>query len=126
METTISQRLRKFVDSTGKTDKEFALQFNATKQEISNWINGTKMGVTRIAELLKAYPEINSGWFLIGKGNMLNPEYKIEIEQINYCNDILCINEKEKYRKLIEELNQKVIQLQQEKIEWLENSKKSD
>ena len=122
MEGTISQRLRRFIDYTGKTDKEFALQFNATKQEISNWLNGTKIGVIRIGELLKAYPELNSSWFLIGKGNMLNPEYKIEIEQINHCNDILCINEKEKYRKLIEELNQKVIQLQQEKIEWLENS----
>ena len=118
MELTIHQRLKKFVDYKKLSKTEFGKPFRASRQEVSNWCAGTKMNVYRIGEMLEKYPELNGHWFLTGDGNMLN-NGDASNEKLNICRNPECLIENGKLRNKIEELNARVIELQQEKIEWL-------
>ena len=117
METTISKRLRLFINQTGLSDKEFAEKIDCTKQEVSNWIHGTKIGLNRIIKISEVWPEFNVSWFITGKeGNEKNAKENTDINET--ITDSNKIDIKELY-KIISEQQKTIIRLQEEKIEWL-------
>ena len=118
MELTVHQRLKKFIEYKKISNTEFGKPFRASRQEVSNWCAGTKMNVYRIGEMLEQYPQLNGHWFLTGDGSMLN-DGTASKKRINICQNPDCLIEIEKLRNKTEELNEMVIELQQEKIEWL-------
>ena len=129
MEDTIAKRLRRIINFTKQSDAAFGKSFNATRNEIHNWLNGIKMNVVRVSDLLRAYPEINAAWFLTGEGSMVNDKYKDGIVKrvVSVCSNPLCVNEKTEMQNIINKLTkrvldstQKITELQQDKIEWLE------
>ena len=121
MELTIHERLKKFIDFKGLSNTAFGKPFKASRSEISNWCNGTKMNVYRISEMLEKYPELNGHWFISGKGNMLNDNgtYKPIIE---ICLNPECILERQLLMEKNQELSATIIELQREKIESLKKA----
>ena len=104
MQSELGQRLVVIMDYYKLTQNDFGEKFNAHKQEIWNWTRGTKMSIARIGDMLRAYPEINPGWFIIGRGEMLRKQYdQSELDNgLHDCFDDSCTNEK---KKLLHELN---------------------
>lgn len=130
MKLTIHERLAKFIDYTKLSKVDFGKKFNASRFEVNNWCNGTKMNISRLSEMLKAYPQLNSDWFITGIGRMVNDGVEPEI---SVCESEMCVGEKIKLRnktddlylqiqelqKENKELNARVINLQQEQIKLL-------
>ncbi len=121
MELTIHERLKKFIEYKGLSNTAFGKPFKASRTEISNWTNGTKMNVYRISEMMEKYPELNGHWFICGKGNMLNNEgtYKPIVE---ICLNPECILERQLLREKNQELTTTIIELQRERIESLKKA----
>lgn len=71
MKTTFGQRLQAFISYRDLTYAKFGAAFSATKQEVSNWVNGTKMPFNRLSDLSIAYPDLNLYWLLNEEGEML-------------------------------------------------------
>ena len=66
---TISDRIRHFADNQGITVKSFE---NAAG--LSNgYVNGIRKGIgsEKLADILRAFPELNRNWLLFGEGEML-------------------------------------------------------
>ena len=71
---TISERIRHFTENQGITIKSFE---NAAR--LSNgYVNGIRKGIgsEKLADILRAFPELNRDWLLFGEGEMLNAEGK--------------------------------------------------
>ncbi len=116
MEVTMSERLKKFVTHTELSGSEFAISIGSTKQEISNWMNGSKMSLRRIGDMLKVYPQLNGHWFLTGVGAMLvDGVAEPEIETIDKVK-----KDNLKLKEEIGDLKERIIKLQEEKIQRLE------
>lgn len=123
MENGINKRLSKIIDYTGLSKGEFGAKFKSNKHEVSNWLGGTKMNVGRISDMLKVYPEINSGWFIIGRGEMLQKDYDKAAREAGYhmCYDESCNLEKEKLIKEVRSLKDEVLTLTKKIIVLLES-----
>lgn len=122
MNTEFGKRLRMFVDHTGISDKEFADKISCTKQELSNWIHGTKISFNRISDISKSFKEFNVGWFITGEGNMIKTSDTITEDEF-ICQEKKCIIEMDKLKNIIIDQQAQIIKLQKEKIEWIENRK---
>lgn len=122
MESEIGKRLSTIINYYKLSQSEFGAKFNSNKQEISNWIRGTKMNVGRISDLLSNYPEINPGWFMLGRGEMLRKEYEKAEKEKGYhiCYDESCNLEKEKLAKEIVSLKDELLILSKRVITLLE------
>lgn len=129
----MSDRLRMVINYTGLNDSEFAKKMKASKSTVSDWANGRKpIPAPRIVRMLEIVPEINGDWFMTGEGNMIKEGMaKSNTDEVT-CNDPNCIKLIEKLNKKINEQNKRqaesdkmIIQLQKEKIEWLQSGKKS-
>lgn len=114
----MNQRLIDFIEHTGMNKSEFATEFGATKQEVSNWCGGTRMSIRRISDMLGQFPMLNGHWFLTGDGEMLNYSgQSVTKKEKSFKNDS---EEIEFLKGKITELEEMIIQLQGEKIVWLE------
>lgn len=122
MELTLQQRLRKFINDTGLSDKEFAERIGCSKQELSNWLHGTKIGLNRIVKISEVWPEFDVGWFITGKesGSENNKEHKKKAINDNSDNAGEVID----LYKALSEHQKTIIELQSEKIEWLIKNQK--
>lgn len=75
---TISDRIRHFADNQGITVKCFE---NAAG--LSNgYVNGIRKGIgsEKLADILRAFPELNRNWLLFGEGEMLTTDSPV-VEQ---------------------------------------------
>ena len=66
---TISERIRHFIDYRGITVKSFE-----SAAGLSNgYVNGIRKGIgsEKLADILRAFPELNRNWLLFGEGEML-------------------------------------------------------
>ncbi len=73
MEITIGDRLTEFMKYKNLGPAEFGRKFGANRKEVNNWQSGTKITVKWVAEISKAYPDLNLHWLLIGEPHkMLN------------------------------------------------------
>jgi hypothetical protein len=124
MKSTMSDRLVTFIKYTGLLDKEFANQIGSTKQEISNWKGGQRISLRRIGEMLEAFPVLNGHWLLTGLGNMLNTDNNSDSNKPR-CENPECLLLIAELEEKISILKEKVMQLQSEKIQWLEEKSKS-
>lgn len=65
-------RLSIFIDYATKGNKaEFARAIGVRPQLLTKLLQGTAFGVTAINAILRAYPELNARWLLLGEGGML-------------------------------------------------------
>lgn len=117
MKTLMHERLRAFIKYSGLSDVEFGRRFNSTGKEIGNWATGTAMNLGRMGDMLQAYPELNSNWLLTGFGDMLN-----EMDKNGVPVPRKPMTEEE-YQLQIAELQQKLLQLMEEKVDWLTKKK---
>lgn len=66
---TISERIRHFIEYRGITVKSFE-----SAAGLSNgYVNGIRKGIgsEKLADILRAFPELNRNWLLFGEGEML-------------------------------------------------------
>ena len=121
METTLSQRLGQFINKTQLSNKEIAELIGCSKQELSNWLHGTKIGLNRIIRISELWPDLNLGWLITGKGEMFEKEIEVE----NEIDELKGINVTDLYKEL--HMQQKmIIKLQEEKIAWLNSKEKKE
>ena len=128
MESKLGDRLNSFIRHSGLSKNEFGAKFNSNQQEVSNWLRGTKMNLGRISDMLRVYPEINPGWFIAGRGEMLQKDYeKAELERgYHICYDESCNLEKEKLHKENRILQGKILQLTEKIVVLLESNTTTD
>ena len=95
--------MRKFEESVGFSNGAFASQFK----------NGKAIGVDKVENILRIYPDINPVWLLTGKGSMLNNPTQATDHDHSTAENILreIIQEKD---QRIEELSKKVGRLERE------------
>lgn len=69
---TISERIRHFIEYRGITVKSFE-----SAAGLSNgYVNGIRKGIgsEKLADILRAFPELNRNWLLFGEGEMLRTD----------------------------------------------------
>ena len=120
----MAERLRSFIENTGLKDGEFGRKFSALPQEISNWTHGKKISIGKMSNMFEAYPELNAHWIITGEGNMLiakgdNNEEPQTVYISPECRAIV-----DKLNDENKELTSLVIELQKEKIDWLNSRSK--
>lgn len=66
---TISDRIRHFAENQGITVK----RFESTAGLSNGYVNGIRKGIgsEKLADILRAFPELNRNWLLFGEGEML-------------------------------------------------------
>lgn len=66
---TISDRIRHFEENQGITVK----RFESTAGLSNGYVNGIRKGIgsEKLADILRAFPELNRNWLLFGEGEML-------------------------------------------------------
>lgn len=66
---TISDRIRHFAENQGITVK----CFESTAGLSNGYVNGIRKGIgsEKLADILRAFPELNRNWLLFGEGEML-------------------------------------------------------
>lgn len=80
---TISQRLRLFLDEINLGQQEFANAIGVSKQVVSNAVNGrTKFPKSDfLIQVIRAYPQLNIYWLLLGEGEMFSDEPNIDFQE---------------------------------------------
>lgn len=103
---TISQRLRLFLDEVNLGQQEFANVIGVSKQVVSNAVNGrTKFPKSDfLIQVIRAYPQLNIYWLLLGEGEMILSEPNIDLK-----------NELEQVKNENSQLKDKIIQLLENK-----------
>lgn len=72
METTVLQRIRKFIEFEEVSDRKFAETIGVPQTTISSLFKrGNEPNISIISAILKAYPNINMEWLISGNGSML-------------------------------------------------------
>lgn len=99
---TISQRLRLFLDEINLGQQEFANAIGVSKQVVSNAVNGrTKFPKSDfLIQVIRAYPQLNIYWLLLGEGEMLSDKPNINFQE-----------ELEELKKENSKLKDKIIEL---------------
>lgn len=70
--TTISQRLKQFVDYKGFTINKFSALIGASNSYFNKvFSKNTNIGSDRIEKILEEFEELSAEWLLTGKGKML-------------------------------------------------------
>ncbi len=114
----MNQRLSEIINYAEMSNTEFGKRIGASKQEVSNWLGGTKISVRRIKDILDTFPKINGHWFLTGEGNMIRGTGTQNTGYFNPENN--GIHGIEYYKERVIELSEKLIECQEKNIELLE------
>lgn len=123
---TMSERLRAFIEHTGLSISDFGKRIGATKQQVSDWVGGRPIPMARLKLIVDQFSELNTHWLISGNGNMiLGKSSSVSESAIQNCSDPECRAEIDRLKIEIEEKNSLIIQLQNEKIKWLEAKEKS-
>lgn len=77
MEETVSERLRKIIESEGLSARAFAEKLNVSQQVIFNYLSGRSPNYSTIQSIVTTFPEINVGWLITGEGSMFKSEVSI-------------------------------------------------
>ena len=72
MNTTVKERLIAFIESKGLTKNKFETKCGLSRRYVSNISQSISPSVSERISLV--FPELNMGWVLTGKGEMLNTE----------------------------------------------------
>ena len=72
MNTTVKERLIAFIESKGLTKNKFETKCGLSRRYVSNISQSISPAVSERISLV--FPELNMGWVLTGKGEMLNTE----------------------------------------------------
>lgn len=74
MDSSINERLRKFLEDNKISFIDFRKKINVLKaQQVSNWMTLREHIPDKyIRETVVQYPEINARWLLTGEGEMMN------------------------------------------------------
>lgn len=71
----MKDRLRQIMEQERVSSTEFAFRIHANPSAISHLLNGrNKPGSDILANISTAFPAINIGWLLTGKGNMYHTD----------------------------------------------------
>lgn len=69
------ERLREFIEAKGLSIAGFEKTAGLSNASISKVLKqGSTIGVDKLENILRAYPELNPTWLLTGKGDMLLTE----------------------------------------------------
>lgn len=116
--TTISERVKLFIEYKGITVNKFSDNVGTSNSYFNKLIkNNTTIGSDKIESILRAYPEINSEWLIIGTGNMLKNNNSDAVLE-NNTNNSLCEKENEILKMNIK-VHEETINMLREKIEFL-------
>lgn len=69
----INERIKEIREClSNNSNKEFSEKLNVSSQAISNYVrDGYNIGREVIENILKAFPQLDANWLLMGEGNML-------------------------------------------------------
>ncbi|GIM53721.1 S24 family peptidase [Capnocytophaga cynodegmi] len=82
MSTTVS-RIKEFIDYKGLSVRKFEENVGFSNGAFaSQYKNNKSIGSDKIENILRFYPEINTEWLLLGKGEMLKSETQPPVEII--------------------------------------------
>ena len=70
MEYTVKERIRLFIRYLGISERQFCLSIGASPAFVANIVKSIQPD--KINSITKQYPELNAGWLMTGKGEMLN------------------------------------------------------
>ncbi|ADY51550.1 Peptidase S24/S26A/S26B, conserved region [Pseudopedobacter saltans DSM 12145] len=88
------ERIKQFIDSKGITNQKFEKEVGFSNGAFSSQLkNNRTIGVDKLENILKKYPELNPIWALTGNGDMLNMESLSEDNIVTY-------GEKDKKREI--------------------------
>jgi transcriptional regulator with XRE-family HTH domain len=106
METTVKQRLIKFLHSENLSQRRFEIIIGLSNGYVNN-INKS-IQPDKIQSIALNFPNLNTGWLLTGEGSMLKSETVSAPKEVYINNNI---DYKEKWIELLEEnirLNKKI------------------
>lgn len=67
----MNTRIQKFIEAEGLTAARFADAIGVQRSNVSHVLSGrNKPGFDFIEKMLRKFPELNSEWLILGKGNM--------------------------------------------------------
>lgn len=113
--TKISFRIKQFIDYKKLTINKFSEAVGTSNSYFNKLIkNETTIGSDKIENILRAYPEINPTWLVLGKGSMINSYSRLE-SSLYFTNE-----QPEKYEIDNGDMCDKTIKMLQNKIEMLE------
>ncbi len=76
------ERIKQYIDSKGLKTKAFERSVGLSNGAFAAQLKNKKsIGVDKLEKILKAYPELNPIWVLLGKGEMILPNYTNETEK---------------------------------------------
>lgn len=82
METTVKERLMQFIKAKRMTVKSFEIACNMCNGYVGSIRKS--IGVEKLQEIIRAFPELNRDWLLYGEGEMLNRLGNTTVTQTNY------------------------------------------
>jgi transcriptional regulator with XRE-family HTH domain len=73
----MKDRIRRIIEQEGLSQSEFALKLGVQRSNISHILSGrNKPSMDFVQKLLINFPNINSDWLILGKGNMYKKQEK--------------------------------------------------
>lgn len=73
MNKELIQRTQKIIDYSGLTIRDFAKKIGMPQTTLYSQLSGHRsISIITIQKIVKAYPEIEERWLLIGDGQMLS------------------------------------------------------
>jgi hypothetical protein len=75
-------RIKEYIDFKGINNASFEKEVGMSNGSFASQLKNNKtIGVDKLENILKKYPEINPDWLLTGKGSMLKEEQKSRLSQ---------------------------------------------
>lgn len=74
MEETVSERLRRIIDSEGLSARAFAEKLNISQQVIFNYLSGRSPNYSTLQSIATTFVDINLDWLITGNGSMFKSE----------------------------------------------------
>lgn len=116
MKNTIG-RIKEYIDFKGITNQKFEKEVGFSNGAFASQLkNNRTIGVDKLENILKTYPEINIEWLLTGEGEMLK----------NICPKSEQYTDLENLLNSVIHTQQEIINNQKETIEQLKNQIKKD
>ncbi len=79
----MNTRLNEIIQyKTGGKKTEFGALFGWSPQYVTKLLKGENFGIQPIVSILKAFPDINARWFLLGEGRMLSGEHYPDVRSL--------------------------------------------
>lgn len=94
METTVKERLIKFIEFNGTNKHRFEKECGLAIGFVSNM--RVSLQPDKVMSIASKYPDLNTGWLLTGEGSML----KSETSSINVDGDLNIIDMEKKIKRL--------------------------